>query len=57
MVTDMSFCKITHSFIFSDHFDPNVIFQSFFGGDGGHQFNFGGAGGQGFPGGFSFQFG
>lgn len=40
-----------------DHFDPNVIFQSFFGGDGGHQFNFGGAGGQGFPGGFSFQFG
>ncbi|KAL4217288.1 DnaJ subfamily C member 7 [Mactra antiquata] len=37
--------------------DPNVIFQSFFGG-GGQQYGFGGAGGGGgFPGGFSFQFG
>ena len=48
---------ITSSLCFSDHFDPNIIFQSFFGGDGGQGFSFGGAGGSGFPGGFSFQFG
>lgn len=42
-----------------DHFDPNIIFQSFFGGsNAGPGFSFGGAGEQhGFPSGFSFQFG
>lgn len=34
--------------------DPNVIFQTFFGGGGSH---FGGFSQQGFPGGFTFQFG
>jgi uncharacterized membrane protein YgcG len=45
-------------FSFTDHIDPNMIFQQFFGGGGGG-FSFGGGGGQGggFPGGFSFQFG
>lgn len=50
-------------FYFTDHIDPNMIFQQFFGGGGG--FSFGGpsaghgfsSGGGGFPGGFSFQFG
>lgn len=47
--------------IISDHIDPNMIFQQFFGG-GGNGFSFGGGGGHshgggGFPGGFSFQFG
>lgn len=49
-------------------FDPNQIFQTFFGGPGfsfghgggGHGFpggsGFGGSGGGGFPGGFHFQF-
>ncbi|XP_076823142.1 dnaJ homolog subfamily C member 7-like [Clavelina lepadiformis] len=44
-------------------FDPNNIFQMFFGGGGGghsgfsHGSNFGGGSGGGFPGGFTFQFG
>lgn len=45
-------------------FDPNVIFQSFFGGSGGNSFSFSSSGGRGgggrgggFPGGFSFSFG
>lgn len=53
------FFMCAYIFSFSE-FDPNVIFQSFFGGGGGQHFSFGGAnggGGGGFPGGFSFQFG
>ena len=44
-------------------FDPNQIFQTFFGGPGGFSFNStsggfpgGGGGGGGFPGGFQFHF-
>jgi len=46
-------------FSFTDHIDPNMIFQQFFGsGGGGGGFSFGGgSGGGGFPGGFTFQFG
>jgi hypothetical protein len=43
-------------FSFTDHIDPNMIFQQFFGGGGGG-FSFGGGQGGGIPGGFSFQFG
>jgi len=41
-------------FCFAFVLDPNVIFQTFFGGGGNH---FGGFSQQGFPGGFTFQFG
>lgn len=43
---------INIALVFADHVDPNVIFQTFFGGGGG-----GGGFPGGFPGGFSFQFG
>ena len=48
-----SFVHIMISTVFhiADHVDPNVIFQTFFGGGGGGGFP------GGFPGGFSFQFG
>lgn len=42
---------ISTVFHIADHVDPNVIFQTFFGGGGGGGFP------GGFPGGFSFQFG
>jgi hypothetical protein len=49
-------------FSFKD-IDPNVLFQAFFGGDGGSPFHFqsggggGGGRGSGFPGGFQYSYG
>ena len=58
------FFKSFNSFIliFTLDVDPNVLFQAFFGGDGGFPFAFQSGGGRGgarggAPGGFSFSFG